>query len=83
MALLPEELHNYSIYGLPAMADLLTEIEARAEVCNTFVEFLESLDELRENIEQEIVTVMADMERQEMSWLPRAAPEIEVCQSPR
>ena len=29
MALLPEELHNHSLCGLTAMADLIIEIEVR------------------------------------------------------
>lgn len=83
MALLPEELHNYSVSGLSAMADLLAEIESRAATYTLPMEFIESLEELRGNIEQEIVVVMADMERQEMPWLFQATPEVEVCQLPR
>jgi hypothetical protein len=83
MALLPEELHNYGLSGLSAMADLLTEIEARAADYFLPVGFLETLDELRGDIEQEIVMVMADIEQRELSWLPQATPEVEVCQLPR
>ena len=83
MALLPEELHNYGVSGLSAMADLLSEIEARAADYTLPLGFLETLEELRGDIEQESVTVMADMERQDMHWLPQAAPEVEVCPLPR
>jgi|WetSurMetagenome_2_1015567.scaffolds.fasta_scaffold704764_1 hypothetical protein len=77
MALLPEELHYYGLYALTAMADLLSEIEARADNYALPIAFLESLDELLEDIEQEIVTVLDDMERRDLQWLPQAAPEVE------
>jgi len=84
MALLPEELHNYNLSGLSAMADLMTEIlEGRAPHHESVEDLLISLDELREDIDQEIEHVMADIEQRELSWLPQAAPEVEVCQSPR
>ena len=80
MALLPEELHNYGLSGLSAMVDLLTRSRPGPHIIILPVEFLESLDELRGDIEQEIVTVMADMEARDMHWLPQAAPEVEACQ---
>jgi hypothetical protein len=83
MALLPEELHNYGPAGLFAMVDLLNEIEARAANYHLPVAFMESLDELRGEIDQEIVTVMGDVEAREMQWLMRHEPEVLPCLSLR
>jgi hypothetical protein len=83
MALLPENLSDYSLSGLFAMADLTTEIEARAANYVLPNSFLESLDELRGDIDQEIKTVMADMEEKDLYWLPQPVAELEPCPLPR
>ena len=84
MALLPEELHGYGLSGLMAMADLMTEIlENRSLHHESLEDFLISLDDLREEIDQEIEFILTDIEKQEMAWLPQAAPEVEACLLPR
>jgi hypothetical protein len=84
MALLPEDLSDYSLSGLFAMADLMTEIvDNRAPDHQLPVKFLESLDELREEINQEINAQSIAEERDLMGWLPQAIPEVKPCPLPR
>ena len=63
MTLLPEELSNYSVNCLYAMSDILMEIiENRAPDYTLPAKFLESLDELRGDIDREINAGLNDME---------------------
>jgi hypothetical protein len=63
MSLLPEELCNYSVNNLYAMSDVLMEIiENRAPDYTLPAKFLESLDELRHDIDREIEAGMNNME---------------------
>jgi hypothetical protein len=73
MTLLPEELHGYSLTGLTAMSDLLVEIiENRAPHYTLPAEFMQSLEELRWEIDREINAGLNDMETFEAQVMARA-----------
>jgi hypothetical protein len=71
-----EGLHQLWHIAFFAMADLLFELETRTADYFLPEKFLESLDELRGDISQEIQTVLGDMEEQDLKWLPQAASEL-------
>jgi hypothetical protein len=74
MVLLPEELCNYSVNSLYAMSDVLMEIiENRAPDYTLPAKFLESLNELRQDIDREIDAGLNDMETFEAQVIDRAA----------
>jgi hypothetical protein len=73
MAPLSEELHNYSLTGLTGMSDVLVEIiENQAPNYHLPAEFVQSLEELRWDIDREIDAGLNDMEAFEGQVMARA-----------
>ena len=76
MALLPEELHKYSHIRLTAMSDLLVEIiENLVPDYPLPAKFVQSLEDLRWDIDREIDAGLNDMEVFETQVMARASKE--------